>query len=313
MSRGLAHGSGRGSARVAYVCVAVLLATAAPARATSCLPTTLVVLARQSPAIFEATVQAVAASDDERRPLFPGAPPAPPDMNPMVVATLAEVQPLSGMRVDRLLASPGMLLPGQRYVFITHPSQRPGLVAIGGCGGIARPTAYAAELRRWITSLDSAPAGGRVVGAVLLRRWGDPDPGGAPFQTVEGARVTLRGPVNREATAGAHGEYAFTGLPDGDYALAVQPPAGPMVADARFVLRASLSGGHAAAIVDAFVAVQGVITDESATSVSSPSSAPGCTCTSVRASARQRTTRSPSCAPAPMASTSSGTCLLGGT
>lgn len=237
--------------------VALLVSTAAPAAATSCIPTPLALLARQSPAIVEATVQAIAAPVVDRPPLPPGTPPPPPDFSPIVVASLVDVQPLKGARVDRLTASPGMLRAGQRYLFVTHASGAPGRVGIGACGGMARPIAYAAELRRWLVSLEAGGAGRRVVGAALLRRW--EDPAGAAHQAIDGARVVLRGPVSRETITDAQGEYAFLDLPEGDYTLAVQPPSGPMVADAPFVLRASLEGASAAAVVDGFVAVNGVV------------------------------------------------------
>lgn len=240
--------------RVAAVALFAVTLLPNVATATTCLPMPLASLVRDSPAIFEATVRSLDRWGMPP-PQLPGAPPPPPDLNPLVVVTLAEVVPLRGPRLENIVAPPGVVAVGHRYLFITHRTALAVPAGIGGCGGMARPAAYASGLRDWLGSLATPSTGGRVFGNVLRReRLRD----GRPASPVEGARVYLRGPVSRKTATDVEGGYAFGDLPDGTYTVSVGAPSS-MVLDAPASVTATLQGPQAGAIADSYVAIDGAV------------------------------------------------------
>ncbi len=68
----------------------------------------------------------------------------------------------------------------------------------------------------WMRGLSGAPAGGRVFGHVMLARSGP----------MIGAKLALRGAVDRDITPDDKGSYELQGLPAGEYKVAVTVPAG---------------------------------------------------------------------------------------
>jgi hypothetical protein len=88
--------------------------------------------------------------------------------------------------------------------------------------GYTRPLSESVGLRRYFESLTSRDRGARVWGRIMLDAdWKRPNwPRGLP---PEGARVTVRGPVQRTTTSDANGDYCFDALPAGRYTIRYRP------------------------------------------------------------------------------------------
>jgi hypothetical protein len=171
---------------------------------------------------------------------------------------LADVRALRGEPAVSLKTSyPESFVTGRRYLIAAMRSPD-GELYVGLCAGLMWSAARADGQRAWLASVNRPPDGGRIFGAVTIGTWtsrdnSDRDP--LPF-----ARVTLKGPVSAETTTDADGQYAFTGLPDGTYAVAVESTDPHLLISKPSTTR--LTGDHAASVVDMTANVSGIISGE---------------------------------------------------
>lgn len=231
---------------------AVLLASAPPAVALSCVAVPLAKVAAEAGATFEATVVSVQPHPAVRT--ADGLVSASSGGRPVTV-TVGDVRPIRGASPVTLESVDHVLEEGRRYLIIAISSRaRPGVWYVGACAGYVRPAARSTAFRQWLASLTDTPSGGRVLGAVVQRSDGDDI---STWPSVAGARVTARGPVVATTTSDHEGEYVLTGLPDGEYDVSVELPEGRhgLVAPAPF--KARLSGAHAITAWDVRVEVAG--------------------------------------------------------
>ncbi len=231
----------------------LLLFAVAPdgALATSCMPTPLNELARQSDAIIEATV--VSVSPVPVRPARDGSFVAGSNL---VRVELTDVTALKGSPASAVLSGHDWVKPGYRYIFATQ--KRPdGESMAYTCGGLVRTAARAEAFRAWLASLAAPAEGGRIFGAVTVRPWGTQDQ--TDWPAVAAVRVVVHGPVEREALTTESGEFSIGGLPNGDYDVEVRAPEGRSDVALPRPMRVNLSGDHAAANLDFFADVNGTI------------------------------------------------------
>lgn len=162
--------------------------------------------------------------------------------------SLADVEPLRGVSASTIRSGYTWLTPGGRYLFVTW-KRWTGSLVVGPCTGAVIESSRATSLKAWIASLTQPAAGGRLFGTVYASgiewRAGDIPP-------LANARVTASGPVVVETIADDHGQFGFTGLPDGRYdvsAIGVGPTGAVEVS--RPVTE-MLVGDHAAAQLTLF-------------------------------------------------------------
>jgi hypothetical protein len=156
------------------------------------------------------------------------------------------------------------LAVGQRY-FIEAHEWAPGKFGVSQCS-LTRPANRASGFREFLRA-PSAEQRPRVWGAVTSVAVGHRAfqfRGGGP--PVEGAVVVLRGSLQRTTTTSATGEFRFNDVPDGDYELQVELPAGRTDISIPEAQRVSLAGGDACVDVDlvarSTARVTGVLVDE---------------------------------------------------
>lgn len=228
-----------------------------PAEALSCASVPMPVVAARAAAIFEATVVSVAVhpvpvtrSGDGLEPGVVG--------GRAVTAELRDGNSLRGLVPDTIESVERVLEAGRRYLIVAmeYP-QHPGVLVAGECSGYVRPAARADAFKAWLESLGHPSTGGRIMGSVLARANGG-DVSGWP--SVAGARVTARGPVTRETTSLADGQFAIAHLPDGEYEVSVKLPDRPHGLLAPKPMRAKLAGAHALWDWDIRVEIDGVVT-----------------------------------------------------
>ena len=245
----------------AVVVWTVLLTSARPAVALSCVPVALAKVAAEAGAVFEATVVSVQPHPEVRTP--DGLVSVSSGGRPVTV-TVGDVRPIRGASPTRLESVDHVLEEGRRYLIIAISSRtHAGVWHVGACAGYVRPAARSTGFRHWLESLTEPSSGGRVLGAVVQQSDGDDI---STWPSVAGARVTARGPIVATTTSDREGAYVLTGLPDGVYDVSVDLPEGRhgLVAPAPF--KARLSGSHAIIAWDVRVEVagrvSGVVVDE---------------------------------------------------
>jgi hypothetical protein len=242
----LSYTSGVHSTRInaAWLLVGMLLVVPRPTAATTCAPVSLLTHAAQAAAILEATVVAHtpmgATAGFERR----------------YRVELTDVYALKGEAVRRLVLSSDWLKPGRRYLIFATRSPNGELYA-GLCGGPVVSSARIDGYRSWLASLSEPSTGGRIFGSVVVRPWGDRDP--SEWPAVSAAMVTARGPVTVRTVADSTGQFAFGGLPDGEYQVSVAAPTGREDVLLPKPISASLHGDHAAAALEFVTSVNGSI------------------------------------------------------
>lgn len=163
--------------------------------------------------LFEATVAAIE-------------PPDGPYGNRVV--RLADVRAIRGDATPDVIVSGDaascsfQFVVGVRYLIDAHEFQ-PGRFGASNCSH-TRPLSGARGLLDYL--LAPSPEARPRVWGTLTTRVADPriaSRGGGP--PVGGAVVTLRGPVERRATAAPDGSFSFRSVPDGDYQIVVDVPA----------------------------------------------------------------------------------------
>jgi Carboxypeptidase regulatory-like domain len=233
--------------------LSVLLYALAPdvALATSCMPTPLNVVARQSDAIIEATVVSVSPV-----PVSPSPDGSFVAGSNLVRVELTDVTALKGSPASAVLSGHDWVKPGYRYIFATQ-KRSDGASMAYTCGGLVRTAARADGFRAWLASLAAPSAGGRIFGAVTVRPWGTQDLSDWP--AVAAVRVVVRGPVTREAVTTESGEFSISELPSGDYDVELRAGEGRSDVALPKPMRVNLSGDHAAANLDFFADVNGTI------------------------------------------------------
>jgi hypothetical protein len=245
--------------RPAIVGVALLgvVVTASDAAAFTCPPPmSLLQDVLSAAGVFEATVAARHTLEPARRAGSRTGPPPPPIIGAdKFELSLQDVVVMRGMSATTVHTPNDNFQPGRRYVFFAHRRGDGGL-GVGSCSRFMS-VARAGGLRAWIASLAEPADGGRIYGSILVRPWGRADI--ADWPSVEGARITARGPIVAEATTSVTGEYALSGLPDGKYALSVALPAGGMKLERYVPTEALLIGDHAAVVADFYAYVTGTI------------------------------------------------------
>lgn len=233
--------------------LSVLLCALAPdvALATSCMPTPLNVVARQSDAIIEATVVSVSPV-----PVNPSPDGSFVAGSTLVRIELRDVTALKGSAASSVLSGHEWVKPGYRYIFAAQRRPDGALIAYT-CGGLVRTAARAEAFRSWLASLAAPSQGGRIFGAVTVRPWGTQDQ--TDWPAVAAVRVFVHGAVEREALTTESGEFLISGLPNGDYDVEVRAPEGRSDVAFPKPVRVTLSGDHAAANLDFFADVNGMI------------------------------------------------------
>jgi len=251
--RSLQHFPRPSRGEASLLLLSVLLGALAPdvALATSCVPTPLNVLARQSDAIIEATVVSVSPV-----PVNPSSDDSIVIGSRLVRVELTDVTALKGSPSRAVLSGHDWVKPGYRYIFATL-KRADGESMAYTCGGLVRTAARADGFRSWLASLAAPSAGGRIFGAVTVRPWGTQDLSDWP--AVAAVRVVVRGPVAREAVTTEYGEFSISGLPNGDYDVELRAAEGRADIALPKPMRVNLSGDHAAANLDFFADVNGTI------------------------------------------------------
>jgi Carboxypeptidase regulatory-like domain len=137
--------------------------------------------------------------------------------------------------------------PGTRYLIVAHRRPTDGRLWTSICSP-TQPLAEAEGLIAYIESLNAPADGGRVWGRVRLAT-----PGTNVPSALSGAQVTIRGPIEATTTTDSDGNYGFTRLPPGQYAVTAAEPPGRKGLIAMAPRDVSIELSHACAIVD-FVA-----------------------------------------------------------
>ena len=107
---------------------------------------------------------------------------------------------------------------GERYLIVAYRRPQDGRLDASICS-LTRPLADAKGLIDYIESLDVPADGARVWGRVEVgTRYIDIN------SPLRGAKVTIRGQVERTTTSDAEGNYDFTRLPPGRYTVAATLP-----------------------------------------------------------------------------------------
>ncbi len=249
--------SRRGAVWIAGLAAAVVLDGARDAVATTCVPTPLADVANQAAAIFEASVSAVTAHplpttrSADGTVSFVAA-------SRVATALVTDVTSIRGATPVSVESIERVLEAGRRYLILAmeYP-QRPGVLVAGGCSGYVRPADRADAFKAWLESLGRPSTGGRIIGSVVARGAGSDVSAWPP---VAGARVVARGPITRETTAIADGQFAIADLPEGEYEVSVTLPDGRHGLRAPKPATARLTGAHAVWNWDFGADVDGVVT-----------------------------------------------------
>lgn len=192
--------------RVFLFVAAALVGTPAVAAACSCVSQPCGSVIESGGTLFEGTVESVAPGGLEG-----------------VVVRFSDVRAVRGIAPVVVTTARGGgscgygFIVGRRYL-VDARARTSGGFGVSLCSN-TRPIEYA----QGMLALLAAPAETRrrVFGRLVTSAAGSSGRGPA----IEGARVRLTGPVPRETTTSANGDFTFVGLPDGDYRVEVILPA----------------------------------------------------------------------------------------